>query len=1047
MSSFALRGVVFAILCLAISATPALATWTASGVPVVVESGSQDQTVAVSDGLGGMLVAWRDARSDVGDIYVQRLSPAGEAQWTGDGMALCVASGAQLQPAMVCDGRGGAIVAWQDERADAGGDIYAQRIDATGVVRWSAGGVALVSGPSRNNSGKVVIRMVPDGIGGAVLAFSDNRNADGSLDPSFSKVWLQRVSADGVARWGNGVPVSTVVYAHGDHVLVSDGAGGAIVAWMDGRVFGDYNISVQRVDSTGTRRWGADGVYACSASGWQWYPAMVGDGAGGVVVAWTDLRSDANGDVYAQRLDGNGTPQWTTDGVALVTGPSGNNSGERPWVQIASDGLGGAILSFPDNRNANGTLDPSFSKVWLQRVSGDGVPLWGNGTPVSTVVYAHGESRIVADGRGGAVVAWMDGRRFEGYKVSLQCVDAAGSKRWGADGVYANDATGYQWQNMPELVSDGLGGGLVIWTDTASNPGDVFAQRVTKDGVVAQSTTCATWTAAGVPVVVESGSRDQTVAVSDGLGGMLVAWRDARSDVGDIYVQRLSPAGEAQWTGDGMALCAASGAQLQPAMVCDGRGGAIVAWQDERADAGGDIYAQRIDATGVVRWSAGGVALVSGPSRNNSGKVVIRMVPDGIGGAVLAFSDNRNADGSLDPSFSKVWLQRVSADGVARWGNGVPVSTVVYAHGDHVLVSDGAGGAIVAWMDGRVFGDYNISVQRVDSTGTRRWGADGVYACSASGWQWYPAMVGDGAGGVVVAWTDLRSDANGDVYAQRLDGNGTPQWTTDGVALVTGPSGNNSGERPWVQIASDGLGGAILSFPDNRNANGTLDPSFSKVWLQRVSGDGVPLWGNGTPVSTVVYAHGESRIVADGRGGAVVAWMDGRRFEGYKVSLQCVDAAGSKRWGADGVYANDATGYQWQNMPELVSDGLGGGLVIWTDTASDPSGIYAARACGIDPVAAVGESPLLPDALHLGVPMPNPASDRMTCTFDLPRASTVMLEIIDITGRVCARLAQGEFTAGRHTLSLRPQGLRSGFYYLRVRSSVGSEARGFVLLK
>ena len=219
-------------------------------------------------------------------------------------------------------------------------------------------------------------------------------------------------------------------------------------------------------------------------------------------------------------------------------------------------------------------------------------------------------------------------------------------------------------------------------------------------------------------------------------------------------------------------------------------------------------------------------------------------------------------------------------------------------------------------------------------------------------------MVGDGAGGVVVAWTDLRSDANGDVYAQRLDGNGTPQWTADGVALVTGPSGNNSGERPWVQIASDELGGAILSFPDNRNANGSLDPSFSKVWLQRVSGGGVPLWGNGTPVSTVLYAHAESRIVADGRGGAVVAWMDGRTFQGYKVSLQCVDAAGNKRWGADGVYANDATGYQWQSMPELVSDGLGGGLVIWTDTASGPGDVYEARACGIDPVAAVGDPPL-----------------------------------------------------------------------------------------
>src|SRR5437867_6075918 len=40
--------------------------------------------------------------------------------------------------------------------------------------------------------------------------------------------------------------------------------------------------------------------------------------------------------------------------------------------------------------------------------------------------------------------------------------------------------------------------------------------------------------------------------------------------------------GEAKWVVDGIPLCAASGDQMFPTAVSDGAGGAIVAWQDAR---------------------------------------------------------------------------------------------------------------------------------------------------------------------------------------------------------------------------------------------------------------------------------------------------------------------------------------------------------------------------------------------------------------------------------------------------------------------------------
>src|SRR5690242_11957846 len=54
----------------------------------------------------------------------------------------------------------------------------------------------------------------------------------------------------------------------------------------------------------------------CTSPGNQSAQAAVSDGAGGVIVTWTDLRSGTN-DIYAQRLNAAGVPLWTSNGVPI----------------------------------------------------------------------------------------------------------------------------------------------------------------------------------------------------------------------------------------------------------------------------------------------------------------------------------------------------------------------------------------------------------------------------------------------------------------------------------------------------------------------------------------------------------------------------------------------------------------------------------------------------------------------------------------------------------------------------------------------------------
>ena len=63
-------------------------------------------------------------------------------------------------------------------------------------------------------------------------------------------------------------------------------------------------------------QWVPDGV-ALPAGGYQASPNIVSDGAGGAIVIWVD-----SGDIYAQRVNGSGNLLWATGGVAICTAPN-----------------------------------------------------------------------------------------------------------------------------------------------------------------------------------------------------------------------------------------------------------------------------------------------------------------------------------------------------------------------------------------------------------------------------------------------------------------------------------------------------------------------------------------------------------------------------------------------------------------------------------------------------------------------------------------------------------------------------------------------------
>ena len=88
------------------------------------------------------------------------------------------------------------------------------------------------------------------------------------------------------------LPISTATDGQSDPVIVSDGAGGAIIAWVDLRTGQGMDVYAQHIDASGIVQWDSNGIAICGEPGIQDALGIVSDSAGGAIIVWEDRRTD-----------------------------------------------------------------------------------------------------------------------------------------------------------------------------------------------------------------------------------------------------------------------------------------------------------------------------------------------------------------------------------------------------------------------------------------------------------------------------------------------------------------------------------------------------------------------------------------------------------------------------------------------------------------------------------------------------------------------------------------------------------------------------------
>ena len=418
----------------------------------------------------------------------------------------------------------------------------------------------------------------------------------------------------------DGVAVVEIDSTQGQHQIISDGSGGAIVTWKDNRSGGEgYDIYAQKFDSSGNALWTENGVLICGADEYQEEPQLVSDGSGGAIITWQDPR-DSDTDIYAQKIDSSGEVQWTEDGIAIC-----NETNYQYSPKLTSDGSGGAIITWTDYRGSD-------ADIYAQKINSSGEVQWTeDGIAICNESESQGYPQLVSDGSGGAIIVWGDGRGSDD-DIYAQKINSSGVAQWTANGVVISNAVNNQ--DTPEIISDDSGGAIIAWQDTRDDAGDIYAQKINSSGEVQ-------WTEDGVVICNSSENQNDTQITSDDSGGAILTWGDERNGDYDIYAQKINSSGAVQWTANGIFICDADNDQSSPQLVSDGSSGAIITWADERSDGSGDIYAQKIDSEGDTQWEENGL-LICDASYLLSGQEYPRLVSDGSDGAIIAWQDGRN---------------------------------------------------------------------------------------------------------------------------------------------------------------------------------------------------------------------------------------------------------------------------------------------------------------------------------------------------------------------------------------------------------------------
>ena len=227
-----------------------------------------------TDSLGGVFVTWQDKRGGVDDdIYGTHVAADHSIVSPGSGVPIVVEGGTQSAKSIEYAGNNEAFICWSDSRQGENIDIYGQRLDISMSPLFQENGIPIANSPGPdtrpratfvNNTTSFVTWKFGDENARILYQFVDNnglvfseakaisdfdaiqtgprvkRSSDGNVfiswkdlrfDPVDGDIFMQKVNQQGEAQWADGIQIDLTEGVNFSGRFAANSIGGVHVFW------------------------------------------------------------------------------------------------------------------------------------------------------------------------------------------------------------------------------------------------------------------------------------------------------------------------------------------------------------------------------------------------------------------------------------------------------------------------------------------------------------------------------------------------------------------------------------------------------------------------------------------------------------------------------------------------------------------------------------------------------------------------------------------------------------------------------------------------
>ena len=974
--------------------------WQNNGIPIRQGVHIEWQRTVCPGESGSMIFVWSDTRYGSRNVFAQKVDSSGVLLWGSQGSAVTNLPGRQEDPVAITDGDGGAFIAWVDYRFDDEGDIFIQHIDNQGNRMMDDNGEALARVDGRH----LTINMCTDSLGGVFVAWQDKRNF---LDDD---IFGTHVSSNyEIIAPSSGVSIIQMNGNQGAKSLEYAGNNQATIIWSDTRSGSGNDIYCQKINMNMEKIFSDGGLEVSATSDLETTPRTTFMKNDTSFVIWQSGTEST--DIYYNLL--------TSDGLVFsehLQLCSFNSSKANP--RIKRNQLGEVFIQWIDYRN-----DPTAGNHYYQRVSHGGNISWDqNGIQLDASGDDH-HARFSPGGNRELFVYWERGT-FPNVDIMYQGIQSDGSLLLD-NAEFVSNVSGYQ--SMPNTLFDNNNGSFVVFADQSNGSIDLRVQRMNSDltsfelnGLIAMN---------GLDGDIEYPIANYT---ND---NVVLNWVDAR-DGKKVFGSIINDNGVITPVENGQNLTQFDSYTFQlenePVSLLahdylftaafDAQSGAKL------------IRMNKFDLSFQMQWPNEGYVVHQ--STLDQRKVKLFETADGIGVVWSEIRDEVDFD---------LFYQRFNLEGQMQFdSSGVTLMDGVwvdnYVEG---IYSTPDSNFILVWVND-VWGSGSLSFQKFNLNGeiAAGWPSDGYTLSSIGDPEKLKGQVISDESGILVAWEETYN-FNKNIKANIIHWDGTLEWT-NGLLLT-------SAENDQINID--------LSIDESSQTSLVIWEDFQNGNDLNIAGQFIDLSNNVLLNENVIICSNEEyqqspvvKNVFDGH--FLVLWEDERGFlnsdpvlsGGLDIYGQVIHYDHGNVYSDNGIALcqeyHDQKGPQISLLKEDQDASQSLWFTYWIDMRSsgkaDLANLYG-QALRLSEPMSTEISNIQPNSFKVGDAFPNPFNNSIGVQINIRELEPIDVIIVNVMGKVVYNEKIIPLSNGVHSFTWNGknfygQDLPSGIYFLQFNS-------------